>query len=80
MDLGKIPPMRTDAISIGKNPPDDVNVILEVAVGALIMEDTAGQDEKVVAVPSHALTRRYDHVQTASEPRAEGAPRARPVF
>mgnify|MGYP001823764259 CR=1 FL=1 len=31
-------------------------------VGVLIMEDNAGQDEKVIAVPSHALTRRYDHV------------------
>jgi len=25
--------MRIDAISIGKNPPDDVNVIIEVPVG-----------------------------------------------
>ena len=121
--------MRIDAISIGENPPDDVNVIIEVPlggqpikyeldkeagtlvvdrflytpmsypgnygfvphtlsedgdpidvlvintrelvpacvinvrpVGVLIMEDNAGQDEKVIAVPSHALTKRYDHV------------------
>ena len=32
-------------------------------VGVLIMEDNAGQDEKVIAVPSPALTKRYDHVQ-----------------
>ena len=31
-------------------------------VGVLIMEDNAGEDEKVLAVPSHALTKRYDHV------------------
>jgi inorganic pyrophosphatase len=31
-------------------------------VGVLIMEDNAGQDEKVIAVPSHALTKRYDNV------------------
>jgi inorganic pyrophosphatase len=122
--------MRIDAISIGKNPPLDVNVIIEVPlggqpikyemdkdagtlvvdrflytpmsypgnygfvphtlsddgdpidvlvvntrelvpgcvinvrpVGVLIMEDNAGQDEKVIAVPSHALTKRYDDVQ-----------------
>jgi inorganic pyrophosphatase len=122
--------MRIDAISIGKNPPEDVNVIIEVPlggqpikyemdkdagtlvvdrflytpmsypgnygfvphtlsedgdpidvlvvntrelvpgcvinvrpVGVLIMEDNAGQDEKIIAVPSHALTKRYDHVQ-----------------
>lgn len=31
-------------------------------IGVLVMEDNAGQDEKVIAVPSHALTKRYDHV------------------
>ncbi len=36
-------------------------------VGVLIMEDNAGQDEKVIAVPSHALTRRYDHVRNFSD-------------
>jgi inorganic pyrophosphatase len=25
--------MRIDAVAIGKNPPDDVNVIIEVAIG-----------------------------------------------
>ena len=126
--------MRIDAISIGDNPPEDVNVIVEVPVGGtpityelakeagtlvvdrflytpmaypgnygfvphtlsedgdpidvlicntrplvpgcvinvrpigvLIMEDNAGQDEKVIAVPSHALTKRYDAVKTASD-------------
>ena len=126
--------MRIDAIAIGHNPPDDVNVIIEVPlggqpikyeldkdagtlvvdrflytpmsypgnygfvphtlsedgdpidvlvvntrelvpacvinvrpVGVLIMEDNAGQDEKVIAVPSHALTKRYDHVHEYSD-------------
>ena len=126
--------MRIDAISIGDNPPEDVNVIVEVPVGGnpikyeldkeagtlvvdrflytpmsypgnygfvphtlsedgdpidvlicntrqlvpgcvinvrpigvLIMEDNAGQDEKVIAVPSHQLTRRYDDVRNASD-------------
>ena len=36
-------------------------------VGVLIMEDNAGQDEKVIAVPSHALTTRYDHVLTHTD-------------
>ena len=36
-------------------------------VGVLIMEDNAGQDEKVIAVPSSHLTRRYDHVQSARD-------------
>ena len=126
--------MRIDAITIGDNPPEDVNVIVEVPVGGnpikyeldkeagtlvvdrflytpmaypgnygfvphtlsedgdpidvlicntrplvpgcvinvrpigvLIMEDNAGQDEKIIAVPSHALTKRYDHVKTAAD-------------
>ena len=126
--------MRIDAIAIGHNPPDDVNVIIEVPlggqpikyemdkdagtlvvdrflytpmaypgnygfvphtlsedgdpidvlvintrelipgclinvrpVGVLIMEDNAGQDEKIIAVPSHALTKRYDHIRTHSD-------------
>ena len=126
--------MRIDAIAIGENPPDDVNVIIEVPVGGqpikyemdkeagmlvvdrflytpmaypgnygfvphtlsedgdpidvlvintrqlipgclinvrpvgvLIMEDNAGQDEKIIAVPSHSLTKRYDHVHTHSD-------------
>ena len=36
-------------------------------IGVLVMEDNAGQDEKVIAVPAHALTRRYDHVKGASD-------------
>ena len=126
--------MRIDAIAIGNEPPNDVNVIIEVSlggqpikyeldknagtmvvdrflytpmaypgnygfvphtlsedgdpidvlvcntrhlipgcvinvrpIGVLIMEDNAGQDEKVIAVPSHALTKRYDSVKDFSD-------------
>ena len=122
--------MRIDAIPIGKNPPDDVNVIVEVPVGGdpikyemdkasgalyvdrflytpmvypgnygfiphtlaedgdpvdvlvcntraivpgavmnvrpigvLLMEDEAGMDEKLIAVPTSALTLRYEGVK-----------------
>ena len=121
--------MRIDAIKIGDNPPDDVNVLIEVPVGGhpikyemdkeagtlvvdrflytpmtypgnygfvphtlsddgdpidvlvcnsrplipgcvinvrpigvLIMEDNAGQDEKIIAVPSRHLSKRFDNV------------------
>ena len=121
--------MRIDAVPIGKNPPEDINVIIEVSVGGepikyemdkeagamyvdrflytpmrypgnygfvphtlcgdgdpvdvivanqrpivpgaimncrpigvLFMEDEAGQDEKLIAVPSNKLTRRYENV------------------
>lgn len=126
--------MRIDAISIGDNPPEDVNVIIEVPmggqpikyeldkdagtlvvdrflhtpmsypgnygfvphtlsddgdpidvlvantrelvpgcvinvrpIGVLIMEDNEGEDEKILAVPSHALTKRYDDVMDVSD-------------
>jgi len=126
--------MRLDAISVGKNPPHDVNVVIEVpiggepikyemdkeagalvvdrflytsmrypgnygfipntlsgdgdpvdvvvantraiipgavincrVVGVLMMEDEAGQDEKLLAVPSTKLTRRYENVQNYTD-------------
>jgi inorganic pyrophosphatase len=126
--------MRIDAIPIGVNPPNDVNVIIEVPVGGepikyemdkeagtlvvdrflytamrypgnygfipqtlsgdgdpsdvlvantraivpgavmsvrpvgvLLMEDEAGGDEKIIAVPSSKLTQRYDKVRTYSD-------------
>ena len=59
--------MRIDAISIGLDPPREVNVIIEVPVGVLMMEDEAGGDEKIIAVPSSKLTQRYDKVRTYSD-------------
>ncbi len=126
--------MRLDAIPIGNNPPDDVNVVIEVPiggepikyemnkeagtlfvdrflhtpmrypgnygfvphtlsedgdpidvliantrpivpgavmnvrpVGVLRMEDDGGGDEKIIAVPSPQLTKRYLHVKTYSD-------------
>ncbi|TAK46859.1 MAG: inorganic diphosphatase [Xanthobacteraceae bacterium] len=126
--------MRIDAIPIGKNPPHEVNVIVEVPVGGepikyemdkaagtlvvdrflytamrypgnygfiphtlsddgdpcdvlvantraivpgavisvrpvgvLFMEDEAGGDEKIIAVPSSKLTQRYDRVKNHAD-------------
>jgi inorganic pyrophosphatase len=113
--------MRIDAVSIGKNTPHEVNVIIEVPVGGepikyemdkeagtlvvdrfiphtlsddgdpcdvlivntraiipgavmsvrpvgvLFMEDEAGGDEKILAVPSSKLTQRYDKVKSYSD-------------
>ena len=126
--------MRLDAIPIGSNPPEDVNVIVEVAiggepikyemdkeagvlfvdrflytpmrypgnygfvphtlsddgdpidvlvantrpivpgavincrpVGVLLMEDDGGHDEKIIAVPSTKLTKRYEGVNDATD-------------
>ncbi len=126
--------MRIEAIPIGKNPPEDVNVIIEVGVGGepikyemdkaagtlfvdrflhtpmrypgnygfvphtlsldgdpidvliantrpifpgavinvrpvgvLKMEDEGGGDEKIIAVPSTKLTKRYVHVKNVTD-------------
>jgi inorganic pyrophosphatase len=126
--------MRIEAVSIGRNPPDEVNVVIEVPiggepikyemdkeagalvvdrflytsmrypgnygfiphtlsgdgdpcdvivantraivpgaimsvrpVGVLLMEDEAGGDEKIVAVPSSRLTKRYDSVKNYTD-------------
>jgi len=126
--------MRLDAVSIGRNPPHDVNVVIEVSiggepikyemdkesgalvvdrflytamrypgnygfiphtlsgdgdpcdvivantraivpgavmscriVGVLMMEDEAGSDEKLVAVPSTWLTKRYETVRNYTD-------------
>jgi inorganic pyrophosphatase len=126
--------MRIEAIATGHNPPDDINVIIEVPVGGepikyemdkasgtlvvdrflytpmrypgnygfvphtlsadgdpidvlvcntraiipgavincrpigvLVMEDDAGGDEKILAVPSSKVTQRYDNVRDLSD-------------
>jgi len=126
--------MRLDAIPIGKSPPNDINVVIEVPVGGepikyeldkpsgalfvdrflytpmrypgnygfvphtlsadgdpidvlvcntraivpgavincrpvgvLLMEDDGGGDEKLLAVPSSKLTKRYDNVKTTAD-------------
>ncbi len=126
--------MRLEAVKIGKNPPEDVNVVIEVPiggepikyemdkesgalmvdrflytamrypgnygfiphtlsddgdpcdviiantraiipgaiincriVGVLLMEDEAGGDEKLIAVPSAKLTRRYENVHNYTD-------------
>jgi len=42
-------------------------VIAVRPVGVLIMEDEAGGDEKIIAVPVSKLTQRYDKVKTHSD-------------
>ncbi len=126
--------MRIDAITIGDNPPEDINVIIEVPsggepikyemdkdagtmvvdrflytpmrypgnygfvphtlsddgdpvdvlvansralipgcvincrpIGVLLMEDEAGQDEKIIALPVPRLTQRYDRVTSYAD-------------
>src|SRR5476649_1751114 len=36
-------------------------------VGVLMMEDEAGGDEKLIAVPAPKLTQRYDHIESYTD-------------
>ncbi len=42
-------------------------VINARSIGVLIMEDNAGQDEKIIAVPSPRTTKRYDFIHEFSD-------------
>ena len=42
-------------------------VISARPVGVLLMEDDGGQDEKIIAVPSTKLTRRYEKVTSYTD-------------
>ncbi len=139
--------MNIDAIPIGTNPPDDLNVIIEVPlggepikyeidkasgalfvdrflytpmrypgnygfiphtlcgdgdpldvlvmnsrplvpgcvvrarpVGVLVMEDDGGQDEKILAVPTHRLTAMYDKVHDLEDMQAIQVERVKHFF
>jgi inorganic pyrophosphatase len=43
------------------------SVIAVRPVGVLKMQDEGGGDEKIVAVPTHKLTQRYDHVNNYTD-------------
>ena len=46
----------------------DAGAVMSVRpVGVLLMEDEAGGDEKIIAVPSSKLTQRYDKVRNYSD-------------
>ena len=56
-----------DVMVVGSRPLVPGAVIAARPVGVLIMEDEAGQDEKILAVPSRKLTRFYDHIAEHSD-------------
>lgn len=52
-----------DVIVCNTRPLIPGSVLNVRPIGVLIMEDESGQDEKILAVPSSKLTKRYDHVK-----------------
>lgn len=51
-----------DVMCYGNRPLIPGCIIAVRPIGVLIMEDEAGQDEKILAVPARHLTKYYDHV------------------
>ncbi len=51
-----------DVLVVGEYPLEPGCVIRSRPVGVLIMEDEAGQDEKIIAVPHAKMTPMYNHV------------------
>ncbi|MGI9329852.1 MAG: inorganic diphosphatase [Gammaproteobacteria bacterium] len=55
-------------VLIANNRPLIPGCLINVRpIGVLIMEDNSGQDEKIIAVPSHRLTKRYDPVNSHAD-------------
>ena len=57
----------TDIMVVGQRAVVPGCVVRARPVGVLMMEDEAGMDEKIVAVPHNALTRYYDNIQTYTD-------------
>lgn len=56
-----------DVLVVGEYPLEPGCVIRSRPVGVLIMEDEAGQDEKIIAVPHSKMTPMYNHVNDISD-------------
>ena len=57
----------TDIMVVGQRALMPGCVVRSRPVGVLLMEDEAGMDEKIVAVPHGALTRYYDKIKTYTD-------------
>ena len=53
----------TDVLVVGNRALMPGSVIRARAVGVLMMEDEAGIDEKILAVPHHKLSHYYDNIE-----------------
>jgi len=56
-----------DVIIANSRPLISGAVIAVKPVGVLLMQDEAGPDEKIVAVPTAKITRRYEHIDEAEQ-------------
>ena len=56
-----------DILVVGNRPLVPGSVVGAKPVGVLVMEDEAGMDEKIIAVPSARLSRYYDDVHNYTD-------------
>ena len=57
----------TDVLVVGQRALFPGSVVRARPVGVLLMEDEAGLDEKIVAVPHHKLTPYYDQIKSYTD-------------
>jgi inorganic pyrophosphatase len=53
-----------DVMCVGRRPLIPGCVLRARPIGVLLMEDNAGPDEKILAVPTHKLTGYYDKIES----------------
>ena len=56
-----------DVIVVNRRPIFPGAVLRARPIGVLLMQDEAGPDEKIIAVPGSRLTRRYDDVKDVAD-------------
>jgi len=57
----------TDVLVVGSRPLLPCSVINVRPIGALLMEDDGGKDEKIIAVPTAKLTQIYNTIEAYSD-------------
>ena len=56
-----------DVIVVNQRPVVPGAIMNCRPIGVLLMEDESGQDEKIIAVPTHKLTKRYDNINDIAD-------------
>ena len=62
-----------DVVVVNRRPIFPGAVLRARPIGVLLIQDEAGPDEKIIAVPGSRLTRRYDDVKDVADLPEQGA-------
>jgi hypothetical protein len=66
--------MRIDAIPVGKNPPEDVNVVVEVAIGGRAPEPMMLKAVRCAGTSNEVAQLIFKRLTNASTEATNGAP------